>query len=276
MVATTTAQKAARMQVQAAQKAAARAHAQAMRALPRQPTIRLVKEVRSGNTSMSFYRKFDHRSGRVSSFWTLNRDTSRGRVRVASGPMSEFKNLREVVNRSLGREAPQQARDASRQAPEASRQAPRPQEAARGPREGRGGREGRGRKEGRFDGGTDDTNRRKEPVYQPKKASYSVVYVEGVNRDGSARTRVAKSFGSLKEAKAAQKHDKRMVVHRHYGRGLLGRGDVVNLPENHSPNVAARLKEIRKHSRPNDRGQAVNGRDVGADQARRRDVSIER
>ncbi len=140
-VAATTAEKAARIQVRAAQRAASKAHLHAMRSLPRKPTVRLVKEVRSGRTSMSFYRKFDHASGRVSDFWTLNRDTGQGRIRVASGPMSEFKNLREVVDRSFGREAPRQQ---VQQITQAGRQAPRTQGAGRVAEESRRGRDDRG------------------------------------------------------------------------------------------------------------------------------------
>lgn len=276
-VATTTAEKAARMQVRAAQKAASKAHLYAMRSLPQKPTVRLVKEVRSGRTSMSFYRKFDHGSGRVSDFWTLNRDTGRGRIRVASGPMSEFRNLKEIVNRSFGREAPgrqvQQARQA-RQVPQAARRDPRAQGAGRVAQENRRGREDRGR-DRRLPNESDDTNRRKDQFLVPR-TSYSVVFVEGVNRDGTARTRVAKSFESLKQAKAAQRHNKRLVIHRHHGRGLLGRGDVVNLQPDHSPGLASRLKEVRKYSKPHERGLSVKGRGVGADQGRRRDQSIER
>jgi hypothetical protein len=248
-----------------------------MRSLPRKPTVRLVKEVRSGRTSMSFYRKFDHASGRVGDFWTLNRDTAQGRIRVASGPMSEFKNLREVVNRSFGREAPgrqvQQAQQVQ-QVRQAGRPAPRSQGAGRVAEESRRGREDRGR-ERRPPNESDDANRRKEQFLLPR-TSYSVVFVEGVNRDGTARTRVAKSFESLRQAKQAQRGDKRLFIHRHQGRGLLGRGDVVNLQPDHSPGLASRLKEVRKYSKPHDRGQAVNGRDAGADQGRRRDQSIER
>ncbi len=268
-VAATTAEKAARIQVRAAQKAASKAHLHAMRSLPRKPTVRLVKEVRSGRTSMSFYRKFDHASGRVGDFWTLNRDTARGRIRVASGPMTEFKNLREVVDRAFGREAPRP------QVQQASRQAPRTQGAGRvAQQEERRGREARGR-DRRPPNESDGSNRRKDQFLAPR-ASYSVVFVEGVNRDGTARTRVAKSFTNLRQAKQAQRGDKRLFIHRHHGRGLLGRGDVVNLPPDHSPGLASRLKEVRRHSRPNDRGQAVNGRDGGAGQGRRRDQSIER
>lgn len=262
-VAATTAEKAARIQVRAAQRAASKAHLHAMRSLPRKPTVRLVKEVRSGRTSMSFYRKFDHASGRVSDFWTLNRDTGQGRIRVASGPMSEFKNLREVVDRSFGREAPRQQ---VQQVPQAGRQAPRTQEAGRVEEENTRGRDDRGRRR-RLPNESDDANRRKDQFLVPR-TSYSVVFVEGVNRDGTARTRVAKSFESLRQAKAAQKHGKGLVIHRHHGRGLLGRGDVVNLQPDHSPGLAARLKEVRKYSRPHDRSRAVEGR--------RRDQSIER
>jgi hypothetical protein len=279
-VATTTAEKAARIQVRAAQKAASKAHLHAMRSLPQKPTVRLVKEVRSGRTSMSFYRKFDHGSGRVSDFWTLNRDTGRGRIRVASGPMSEFKNLREVVDRSFGREAPRrpipqtQQVQKTQQVPQARRQAARTQGAGRVAEADRRGREARGR-ERRLPSERDDTNRRKDQYLVPR-TSYSVVFVEGVNRDGTARTRVAKSFESLRQAKQARKHDKNLFIHRHHGCGLLGRGDVVNLPPNHSPGLASRLKEVRKYSRPHDRGLAVQGRGVGADQGRQRDQSIER
>ena len=276
-VATTTAEKAARIQVRAAQKAASKAHLHAMRSLPRKPTVRLVKEVRSGRTSMSFYRKFDHASGRVSDFWTLNRDTGRGRIRVASGPMSEFKNLREVVDRSFAREAPrprvQQAQQVQ-QVRQAGRPAPRTRGAGRVAEENRRGREDRGR-ERRPPNESDDANRRKDQ-FLALRASYSVVFVEGVNRDGTARTRVAKSFESLRQAKQAQRGDKRLFIHRHHGRGLLGRGDVVNLQPDHSPRLASRLQEIRKYTRPNDRAPAVNGRGAGADAGRRRDQSIER
>src|SRR5262249_1435030 len=99
--ATELSQKAAGIQAKAAARASARAHARALKALPRRPGVYFLREVRHGQTSVAFYRQIDHRAGRVSEFFTLNRDTPGGRVRLASGSMSEFQSLRTIANRSL-------------------------------------------------------------------------------------------------------------------------------------------------------------------------------
>src|SRR4051812_4266402 len=94
-VATRVALSAARMGDKMAQTAAkiqargdARHMARAIRAMQRRPKVQFVREVRRGQTSFKFYRATD-RAGRVSDYWTLTRDTPRGRVRLAMGTMDE-------------------------------------------------------------------------------------------------------------------------------------------------------------------------------------------
>jgi hypothetical protein len=119
--------KVARIQAKAAAKAAAKAHARALKALPKRPSVHFLRELRHGQTSISFYRSIDHRAGKVTEFWTLNRDTPRGRVRLASGPMSEFHSLRNITNQSVRPavqprpgppQAPVQTRPGPQRAPE--------------------------------------------------------------------------------------------------------------------------------------------------------------
>ncbi|OJW05284.1 MAG: hypothetical protein BGO49_31140 [Planctomycetales bacterium 71-10] len=256
-VSSRTAEKAARIHLDVARKALDRARVQLERTArrqggrrqeaPRRSTVRLLREVRSGRTSLSFRRRVDHATGGAVDFWTLERDTPRGRVRIAAGPMSDLKDMRNVVARSLRREAPRR---------QAAQEVRRPREVARG--RGRGpAREQAPRREVPSPGRGGDARPREERRVDaaPRKEWFSVVYVEGVNGNGTARTRVVKSFDAAAKAEAARKHDRRLIVHRHEGRRPLCRGDVVNIDPGRVPGAAAAMKEARRRSQENGRAR---------------------
>ena len=83
-------------------RAAERVRARVMRARERnhRPSIRFVRELRHGQTSLSFYQRID-RAGNVREFWTLTRENHRGRETLATGSLDVFKDIRSIVQQTL-------------------------------------------------------------------------------------------------------------------------------------------------------------------------------
>ncbi|MFO0888304.1 MAG: hypothetical protein U0790_04055 [Isosphaeraceae bacterium] len=120
------AQRVARREARARARAEARVEARAqrdfLRTVARRPMVTLVREVRHGQTSVSIFRSHDHRTGRVREYWTINRETSRGRVRLAAGSMSELRSLTRVVKQATREHRHTSARARERRAGRASNQ----------------------------------------------------------------------------------------------------------------------------------------------------------
>lgn len=219
--------KAERIQARSMARAAVRLHAQALRDLERRPTIVLLDEVRHGRTSISFYRRVDHRRGRVYEFWTLDRDTHGGRVRLGAGSMNEFRDLRQIVGRTIGRGSPtqqraEQAQPPPRQMNEEVRQSPAAQKHTRAQQ-------------------TADGPKRDRTVW------YALVHVEGMNPNGTARTRVVRNFTDLETVEAYRERHPSLALYRRGASQPFRQGTVINIEPSRCRDVAERLKVIGRN-----------------------------
>lgn len=227
-------------------RAAARAQERAVRAMAKRPSIHFLREVRHGQMSVSFYRSIDHRRGTVREFWSLARDTPRGRVRLASGSMSEFRSLSNIAERGIRREEPRAL------AAERTRRQPRREKGL----------------ERRAENGREPTLARRtssEPEREPNRRRWhTLVYVEGANRDGTIRTRVVRNFAKEEDAQAYQRKNPALVVHRRDGSLPLRQGSVITVRPDQCPDAAARLEaRERKRAVTNE-----NGHDRAAERTR--------
>jgi hypothetical protein len=217
-------------------RAASKAQARALKALPKRPTVQFVREVRHGQTSLSFFRVTNHRTGQVGHVWSLDRVTPRGRVRLASGNASELRSLKAIVGRLDGRQA------GPRHAPAPGpRAGPREQARATGQRPDRPGQASSpGQAPPREQPEGSDPERRSRPARgedPPPDGWHTVLYVEGRNPDGTARTRVVRSFGDEIKAQAYARRSPALAVHLHKGLLPLRQGTVVNVPPRQNKHV---------------------------------------
>lgn len=198
-----------------------RRRTRAPKAAPKQPSIRSVREYRHGRTSLKIYRVADSQAGgTLREFWVLSRETPRGRVRLATGTMDELRNLRAIAGQTL-------RQDIRGQRPVSRTPTPRHSEP------------GRARDQA-------STVRQEPEATQGRKPWYSLVNVEGVNRDGSRRTRVVASYGDHVQAKAAQDRNPKLLIVASAGSRPLQPGDVVNIKASPKPTATARGSEPRR------------------------------
>src|SRR5262249_52550165 len=151
--------------------------------------------LKHGRHCFSFYKSVN-KYGQTQTFWTLTRDTPKGRVRLATGRMEDFREIRAATLRSLNQNhEPTQARATK---PLAQSVRPTMPEKTKAPAEGP----------------RPEQARVEAPLKQQPKATdeakpkrrdrwYSVVLDEGLKADGYHRVRVVRSFSDYRDALAA-------------------------------------------------------------------------
>lgn len=86
------------------------------------------------------------------------------------------------------------------------------------------------------------TSERRGPAVSPW---FALVAVEAINRDGTLRARVVKSFSSLDDALACRAKNPHLALHNRTYSTPPRRGDVVSVRRTDSPEVARRFEELR-------------------------------
>jgi hypothetical protein len=72
-----------------------------------------------------------------------------------------------------------------------------------------------------------------------------LVHIEGLNKDGTVRTRVVQTYTDLDKARAHQKLNPELAIHTRTGPPLR-QGDVVNIDPAESSDVSNRLYELQQ------------------------------
>ncbi|WP_435022722.1 hypothetical protein TA3x_005808 (plasmid) [Tundrisphaera sp. TA3] len=201
----------------------ARVNARAMGRLPLRPTAEFVREVRHGQVSISLYRVRDHRAGTIRKVYGLNRINPDGRrVRLATGPAEELRNIRRVINQPLGLTT--RIQQAAKRGPRSLKRdaAPKQQKARSTPTQ---------RAEDR-------------PPGQTKW--FALVYIEKCAPNGAAQGRVVRSFDNLEAAKRHQVRHPFTRIEGHAGERPPHRGQMV--PLQLRPEVAQRFEANRRNT----------------------------
>lgn len=184
---------------------AARTDSRAMSLLPRRPTAEFVREVGRGRVSVSLYRVTDHRAGTVRKVYGINRIYPDGRrVRLATGPTSELRSLRKVINQPLG---------LTPRVRQATERGPRSLERAASPKQ---------------------QNARTTKALQAKDRPgqtrwFTLLYIEKFGPDGTAQGRVVRNFSSLEEAKRHQVRHPSLLIKERAEERPLRQGQVIHL-----------------------------------------------
>ncbi|MFO0890981.1 MAG: hypothetical protein U0790_17790 [Isosphaeraceae bacterium] len=215
-VADRTSMKAARVADSIQSRLAEAARARAL-AAARKPGIYFVRDLKHNSMRISFY-KHVNRRGEVRFFWTLNRDTPGGRVRLATGNYRDLKNIREAL-RPLYRSEPRlsQQQTVAQERPQTRQE--RPQARAERPYRPRSHQERAVQER------TQPKVRRPEQEQlkshapegndraQEKKPLrwYSVVQVVQKNRDGTVQVRVIRSYSDYGKAQEVARDNPKLA-----------------------------------------------------------------
>lgn len=233
-------------------------------------SIRITGQIKRGKTTLSIY-EHANVAGEKRVYWGLSRETPWGQKHLATGTKQDLKDFRSITARILdgesgatrhsGLKADQQPASGgtphrSQALPDRSRTnfaSQRPTQRVE-PKRARGHSPGAKQKGMKVrapkTGQASRTDPRPATPAKPRtthstEPSFTLVHVNGVNSDGSARAQVVANFKSSKALEAYRERFPALQLHAMRFDAAPRRGDNVRISDVDHPEVAGRLEQIR-------------------------------